>query len=184
MYTYKDINIKLTDYGDRRKIRKQIVLEFLKEEPGTGPEYLASRYKYHVETLADANEIILTRPTAQGHQMLRGFDFRVDVPGINFNKGGRARYYPSFEHIEKDLKLKRGKHPRLASQLLTAIDRIHKCEDVEKVVKDYDSLDFGSGFSVEFLLKVINWLFIEQDMRDWNYSGRNMFYGGIKNALK
>ena len=42
MYTYKDINIKLTDYGDRRNIRKQIVLEFLKEEPGTGPEYLAS----------------------------------------------------------------------------------------------------------------------------------------------
>ena len=35
------------------------------------------------------------------------------------------------------------------------------------------------GRPVEMLLKVIKWFFIEQDIRYWNYSGRNMLKNGI-----
>jgi hypothetical protein len=183
VYDYKEKKFKLTAYGSREGIRRQVVLEFLEEIPGKGTEDKASRYKYHVETLRDGVEIILTRPTSQGWQKLRGFDFRIDVPKMNFSKRGRKRVSPKHADIENDLKMKGLTHPRLASKLLEAIERVYECEDVEQVLKDFDDLEFGVGFSVEFLLKVINWHFIEQDMRDWNYSGRDMFYSGIRKAL-
>ena len=36
---------------------------------------------------------------------------------------------------------------------------------------------FESGFAVDHILKTIKWLFIEQDIRYWNYSGRYMTWG-------
>ena len=42
-----------------------------------------------------------------------------------------------------------------------------------------DSLDFKSGFSCDLLVKTLKWLFIEQDIRYWNYSGRDMLGKGI-----
>lgn len=184
MLHYQEKEFKLTDYGSRLSIKKQVVREFLKENPGTGRGDAASRYKYCVETLKDGTKIILTRPTSQGYQKLRGFDFRIDVPGITFNKKGRARQTPSHDDILDDLKKKRREHPRLKNKLLEAIERVYDCEDVGKVFQDYRRLNFTTGFSVELLLKVINWMFIEQDMRDWNFSGRMMLMNGIEKALK
>ena len=38
---------------------------------------------------------------------------------------------------------------------------------------------FNSGYSPELILKLVKWLFIEQDIRDWNTSGRAMLMNGI-----
>jgi hypothetical protein len=48
-----------------------------------------------------------------------------------------------------------------------------------QVLKDLKDVKFQSGFSVELILKVLKWFFIEQDIRDWNYSGRGMFKSGL-----
>ena len=37
----------------------------------------------------------------------------------------------------------------------------------------------GKGLNVELLVKVLKWLFIEQDIRCWNYSGREMLWAGL-----
>ena len=38
-------------------------------------------------------------------------------------------------------------------------------------------LSFETGLPVDHIVKAIKWLFIEQDIRYWNYSGRNMTWG-------
>ena len=39
------------------------------------------------------------------------------------------------------------------------------------------------GFSLEVVLKVLKWLWIEQDIRYWNYSGRQMLKASVDKAL-
>ena len=50
-----------------------------------------------------------------------------------------------------------------------------ECQDIKEI--EYSELHFESGLSPEHILKVIKWLFIEQDIAYWNYSGRNMTWG-------
>jgi hypothetical protein len=40
----------------------------------------------------------------------------------------------------------------------------------------------GKGEETIRILKAIKWLFIEQDIRYWNYSGRNMTWGLVPPA--
>lgn len=48
---------------------------------------------------------------------------------------------------------------------------------------EYEMLDieFSAGLPADHILKTIKWLFIEQDIRYWNYSGRNMTWGIVPN---
>ena len=39
---------------------------------------------------------------------------------------------------------------------------------------------FTTGLPTEILLECIKWLFLEQDVTYWNYSGRQMFFNSIK----
>ena len=40
---------------------------------------------------------------------------------------------------------------------------------------------FKSGFPYDLIIKTLKWLFIEQDIRYWNYSGHDMLWKGIYN---
>ena len=42
-------------------------------------------------------------------------------------------------------------------------------------------IEFSAGLPADHILKTIKWLFIEQDIRYWNYSGRNMTWGIVPN---
>lgn len=55
------INFHLTS-TTREGIRRELITEFLKEQPGTGTGENSSRYIYFVETLQDGNRIYLQRP--------------------------------------------------------------------------------------------------------------------------
>ena len=44
------------------------------------------------------------------------------------------------------------------------------CKDISS--EEISKLTFTTGYSAEHILKVLKWLFIEQDIRYWNYSGR------------
>lgn len=56
--------------------------------------------------------------------------------------------------------------------------KIYKCENISE--EDMDEVIFNNGFSTEMILKTLKWLFIEQDIRYWNYSGRDMLWGEIQ----
>lgn len=159
--------------NNRKDIRKKIVDIFLIEEPGKGKGDLASRYKYEVEVLTESQIIYLLRPAF----MRKGFDFTVNVDSINFNKnieGKKSTKRPSHEHIFQDLKSKKLENPDLYKSLLKEITKVYNCNN------DFNfDLNFESGYSSELILKLLKWLFIEQDIRDWSYSGREMLFNTI-----
>lgn len=164
--------IELTDYPfskNRKELRKQIINIFLDENPGTGKGDLTSRYSYIVKK-KNNNEVFLKRPA----QFNNGFDFTLNVSNINFNPSGRSTTRPTHKNIIDDLKLKKKSNEKLYEELRIQIDKIYNCQNPDKT-----DFDFGVGLDSEILLECIKWLFIEQDVTYWNYSGRGMLYIGI-----
>ena len=58
------------------------------------------------------------------------------------------------------------------------IDELYNCNESKLSSINY----LINGISVEILLKCIKWLFVEQDITYWSYSGRNMLYTELKNV--
>ena len=85
---------------------------------------------------------------------------------------------PSHQDMFNDLNQKTIENPEKTKKLLALIDRVWNCEDPEEVLKG-NKLEFKSGYSVEMILKILKWLFIEQDITYWNYDGRGMLKAAI-----
>ena len=56
------------------------------------------------------------------------------------------------------------------------IDEIYFCNEIN--IQNFK--DTINNIQIETILKLIKWLFIEQDITYWNFSGRNMLYKGLK----
>ena len=63
------------------------------------------------------------------------------------------------------------------TKLFDFITKIYNCEEVTN--DELLGLDFVNGISVEIILYVLKWLFIEQDITYWKRSGRDMLYSHI-----
>jgi len=166
---YDDFTKMLTLVGkSRRELRTQIVQEFLLEKGGYWKDNTkhVTRYHYYVETLGDGRRIFLYRPTF----LNKGIDFQVWVE--RFKDGEDKK--PSHKDIFNDLKLKREEDSEKYSKLLEAIECVWNCEDPDKVVKRFGGVSFKNGYPIDLILKVLKWLFIEQDVTYWNYDGRGM----------
>lgn len=156
--------------GTRNEVRERVIAEFLKEAPGKGNGENQSKYLYFVETLKDGNRIYLERPA----NLHNGFDFLINVENINFSTTNRIKYNPSHDNIFNDLKAKKAESPEKYKKLYKLIEDVYNCKEIGDT-----NLKFSSGYSVDLILKVTKWFFIEQDIRYWNYSGRAMFMSGV-----
>lgn len=168
----KQIDFQVKGDKSRRELRKIVVNKFLEEEPGIGSGDLASKYTYYVETLKNGDRVNLTRPA----WLKKGFDFRINVENTVFMAG---RDVPKHEDIIDDLKKKKAEDKNKYNTLLAAIEEVWECKDTE-IICERLNIKFRNGFSCELILKTLKWLFIEQDIRDWNYSGRAMLINGIR----
>lgn len=65
-------------------------------------------------------------------------------------------------------------------QLSTIINEIYQCKSYEPTKLRNLNL-FSHILSAEELVLTIKWLFIEQDVTYWNWSGRHMLYQALKN---
>ncbi len=173
---YHEMDFPVRNYTSRVELRQMVVTRFLKEEPGLGGGDDASHYRYNVETLNDGRRVYLTRPA----YLKKGFDFRINVEGTVFQTGHE---YPKHDDIFDDLRLKRQEKTALCTRLHRAIERVYNCEDPENILLEYQDIKFNAGHPIDLILKVIKWFLIEQDIRDWNYSGRMMFKNGIDDIL-
>lgn len=166
IYDEYKVNLNLRQ-NSRDTLRKKMVEVFLSEKSGywkNGIKHV-TRYKYYVELLKDGRRIYLLRPTF----LNKGIDFQVWVEKMD----GKNDMRPSHEGIFKDLKMKRKENSKHIPLLLKAIDRVWNCEEPDHVLKG-KKINFKKGFDVELLLKILKWLFIEQDITYWNYDGRGM----------
>ena len=174
---YYEIDFSIRNYVTRQDLRRQVVSKFLDEEPGVGKGSDTSHYRYNVETLSDGRKIYLIRPA----YLKKGFDFLISVEGMIFQT---KKDYPKHADIFDDLRAKRNENPTMSRRFYEAIKEIYECKDPEDILPKYADIKFDTGYSLELVLKVLKWFFIEQDIRDWNYSGRRMFMKGVEEILQ
>lgn len=154
---------------NREAIREELATIFLKEVPGLGTGDLTSRYVYYVEKLQNGDSISLKRPA----YFNKGFDFEVHVENRKFSSK-RKPTMPKHEDIHDDLSLKKNENQQEFNKMVLLIDKIYACQNVSD--SEIMELKFTQGFEAEMILKAIKWLFIEQDMTYWNWSGRERLY--------
>ncbi len=156
-------NLRLEGFC-RKDIRNNIIKEINSEESGHFEDGLTTVncYAYIVEILSDNKKILISRPTRFG-----GYDFRVIVERFRDSKDRS----PSYIDIDNDIDIKYQENPEECNKLYEIIKRVCDCEDLDKILLEY-TFKFKGGFSVEMLLKILKWLFIEQDIKYWNYEGR------------
>ena len=169
-----DFDLRLTS---REALRRKAVEAFLSEKSGYWKDGVkhVTRYKYFVEKIKDGGRVYLLRPT----YLNKGIDFQVWVEkmdGVNDKR-------PSHKDVFEDLKIKQKENQNDIPLLIKAIDKVWNCEEPDSVLKEINP-DFSKGFEVELLLKILKWLFIEQDITYWNYDGRGMLRMAINEHLK
>lgn len=148
----------------------------MKEKPGKGKENLSSKYNYVVEKLHSGNNIILKRPA----NLKNGFYFLITIEQIDFSNGiGRHRDYPKHEDIISDLLQKKSSDNNLYKTLFNYINKVYNCNEIEETW--FKALVFNMGYPCDLILKILKWFFIEQGIRYWNYSGRQMLMKSIPN---
>lgn len=160
--------------GTRNEVRMRVVSVFAEETPGNGIELDASRYTYYIEELSSGDRIFLRRPA----NLHNGFDFLVCVENHNFAEPGKKRRnYPKHSDILADLLDKKDKCPELYRVIYNLLKEVYHCHDIDSdMIRE---LITDIGYSAELIIKTVKWLFIEQDIRYWNYSGREMLWSGI-----
>jgi len=139
----------------------------MEENPGQGTGKFVSRYKYIVERFSDGRKLYLIRPA----QYKMGFDFQIWME--NWNKSNTNKM-PSYKDLIQDLKLKEEENSYYFRILINAIEKIFICEDDDRIFNwlKVKNIQFSAGEDIDVLLKIIKWMFIEQDIRYWNFSGR------------
>ena len=175
---YEEYEIKLElRLNSREALMKKAVETFISEKPGYWKDGIkhVTRFKYFVETTKDGRRVYLKRPT----HLNKGIDFQVWVEKFDRIEDKR----PSHKDIFADLETKKEENSEGIPELLNAINRVWKCEEPDEVLKDL-KVNFKKGFPLDLLLKILKWLFIEQDITYWNYDGRGMLRLAINEHLR
>jgi len=152
------------DWEDQlNKLRVGTVLTFSLTE-NRNEQYIS----YIVDRLQDGTKVFLIRPA----WLNKGYDFKVCVEGWDES----ANPAPSHSEIYSDLYWKREQDDSDSFEALCkAVLEIHQGASPTAVLNKYGgTFDFSVGRTPDVLLKSLPWLFIEQDIRYWNYTGRNM----------
>lgn len=177
--TEYSIDCFFSNEGTRNDVRLRVVKKFASEKPGSGKNDKASKYTYYVETLKNGDRVYLRRPA----NLYNGFDFLVCVENANYaSPGSRKRNFPKHEDIAADLKKKKAENHAEFKKLYNLLKKVFDCHDVTD--DEIASLSFKTGLPADHIVKTLKWLFIEQDIRYWNYSGRNMTWEIVEEANK
>lgn len=164
--------------SSREGIRKEVVNLFLDENPGTGKGDECSKYDYLVESYKNY-QIHLHRPA----NLNKGFDFTVHVTGCGKIFGKRKNMdIPSHDNVIEALSYYKMNYPKNYPIISRLINDIYHCKAISLNVDlplGNSKLKDSNFFSIEIILLTIKWLFIEQDITYWNWSGRKMLYDAL-----
>lgn len=160
----------------REELRAAVLTKWMQERCGSADTF--RRYRYNVEKLPQNGCVYLHRPAF----MNKGCDFVVHCdPAIPRDDSKRFKN-PRHKDLVDELKLVSQNIENGQKLILDAVEAVWHCEDVTEVCRVLcNSIHISDwAFRAERALKVAKWLFIEQDITDWNTSGRAMLMKGIK----
>ena len=167
----------------RESIRQELTNLFLQERSGLDLDSDGTRptYKYIVENL-HPYDIYLRRPA----NLNKGFDFIVNVETMYFKiDDGRRHRNPSHRDVVNILTSYKALNNGVYTNIQSLISSIYQCENVNigNLTANYPPFTNydGEKIPIAVILCCIKWLFIEQDMTYWNYSGRNMLFSHLQN---
>jgi len=166
--------------NSREKLRRAVLMKWAEELPGASSEE-PQRYRYNVEKFPDSGMVYLHRPAYRN----KGCDFIVNCePHIPWDSG-RNMKNPRHKDLINELIEISKETSNYKAEILSAIEDVWGCKDVEEVCRNVLKLtnDENVMFRMERALKVAKWLFIEQDITDWNTSGRGMLMDSIREEL-
>lgn len=142
-----------------------------------------TNYRYYVETCEDRSWVYLLRPT----WLNRGFDFQVNLEGFKSktrNARGQTKEMPSHDDVLDDLSRKVKAKSSLASELFDGVCDTYDCIEPDEVLKKRPRLrQLKAGLPIDKTLRIIKWLFIEQDLTYWLGTGRNMLMRAIESEV-
>ena len=158
---------------DREGIRRYVIERFLNEKPGTGKGDLVAKYNYEVEDCTGGH-IVISRPA----NLNKGMDFTVHVSGVKFRPKYAFKDRPKHDDIISDLKAKKAKNPEMYKRVASLLTKIYLCQEVTSQELREINIDAGV-LTCEQACLATKWLFIEQDVTYWNWSGRAMLYNSL-----
>ena len=164
-------SITIIGHSKRHLVVRTVVNSFIKTEHKKKGRGIT--FRYPVENLPNGESLFIARP---GHK--KNFDFKVIIPeNSGLGEGSHIE-------IAADLRTKRRENTKKFAQLLHALTEIYNCSenDIDKILSNRTGLQnsFRSGANVEFLLKVIKWLFIMEDIVYWDNEGRAFLFNFLR----
>ena len=162
----------------RSDIRNEVSNLFLKENPGTGTGSNCSMYEYLVETFLAYN-IVINRPAV----LNKGFDFTVSIPTASYLFKKTRRYHtPSHNDVISALSYSKANYSTSYPKVMQFIRDAYNSKNIQFTnssplgyFKDYNN----SLHPIEIIILAVKWLFIEQDITYWNWSGREMLWNQL-----
>ena len=179
---------KVLTSNTRASIRNEVIGWFLSENPGTGNGVNTSNYEYVVDRYS-SYEIFIKRPAI----LNKGFDFTVNVRStqainqISFltKSGKRKVSNPSHDNIIDILNdVKKSNASLYTKNIIPLINQLYNCSSPtwsQQTIISFSLPHLGNQqFPIEIILLCLKWLFIEQDITYWNWSGRNKLYSTLQ----
>jgi hypothetical protein len=117
----------------------------------------------------------------------KGIDFTVRCMTICFNPGKtRWRHVPKHDDLVQILRGLKDNRPRLYRGVREALSQVYQCKRVQNLA-DLSRLvspplvNGAAGCPGDVAVLAAKWLFAEQDVTYWNYSGRAMLFAKLQN---
>jgi len=158
----KELPLKMK--GDCKEAIKSLLLTFLEEEP-------EANYKYYVEKLSDGRKIYIKRPTRR-----MNFDFEIWI------EDPRGEYKPKHDDIINELINIKKADKQAFSKLMELIDKVYRCEDPDELLRIH-AYEIKEYNRVEYILKVLKWMFLLEDIYYWSYKRREKLIEYIKSRV-
>ena len=164
------------DLESRVEQRVAVLLKWSEEESGgVGTK---QRYRYNVERFPGGGIVYLHRPAF----LNKGCDFTVHCSPLISREDNKKISNPRHQDLVREIFFILNHTPSIKEDIISAIFDVYNCKNVNNISSEirtkFHSSELSDGF--ERILKVLKWLFIEQDITDWNTSGRAMLMNSIK----
>src|SRR3989338_5248680 len=156
----------------REKIRERILNTWMQEAPGTG------QYRYDVEKCRDGSMVYLLRPA----NLNKGCDFVIVSENYLTFQNGKDK--PPKHNDVFDLILSAvGNNGEKGAAFYDAAHEVYGCTSPDEVLKKYAVLRDDPGCKFERALKLLRWMWIEQDITYWTGQGRGMLWEGFDSMM-